>query len=63
MRVPPGRETAHIESRDTGWVACVKKQDQTYTGEKMKGVGVMHKSNSVPIFSDEEAIEISRMRR
>jgi hypothetical protein len=23
----------------------------------------MHKSNAVPVFSDEEAIEISRMRR
>jgi hypothetical protein len=23
----------------------------------------MHKSNAVPIFSDEEAVEISRMRR
>ena len=63
MRVPPGRETPHIESRDTGWVTCSKKQDQTYTGEKMKGVGVMHKSNSVPIFSDQEAIDISKMRR
>ena len=63
MRVPPGRETPHIESRDTGWVTCGKKQDQTYTGDKMKGVGVMHKSNSVPIFSDQEAIDISKMRR
>lgn len=63
MRVPPGRETPQIESRDTGWVTCGKKQDQTYTGDKMKGVGVMHKSNSVPIFSDQEAIDISKMRR
>ncbi len=63
MAPPPGRETPRIESRDTGWVACVKKQDQTYTGDKMKGVGVMHKSNSVPIFSDQEAIDISKMRR
>jgi hypothetical protein len=60
---PPGRETPYIESRDTGWVTCVKKQDQTYTGEKMKGVGVMHKSNSVPVFSDQEAKDISSMRR
>ena len=60
---PPGRETARIESRDTGWVACVKHQDQTYTGTKMKGIGVMHKSNSVPIFTDDEAKDISKMRR
>jgi hypothetical protein len=63
MRVPPGRETPHIESRDTGWVPCVKTQDKEYTGTKVKGIGTMHKSNAVPIFSDEEAVDISRMRR
>ena len=63
MRVPPGRETPRIESRDTGWVPCVKHTDQAYTGTKVKGIGTMHKSNAVPIFSDEEAIDISKMRR
>lgn len=63
MRVPPGRETAVIPSRDTGWLPCTKREDQAYTGTKVKGVGIMHKSNMVPIFSDEEAVEISRMRR
>ena len=62
-KTPPGRETTQVPSQDTGWVACVKVQDTTYTGTKMKGVGVMHKSNSVPIFSDQEAIDISKMRR
>jgi len=63
MRVPPGRETPHIESRDTGWLPCTKREDQAYTGTKVKGVGIMHKSNMVPIFSNEEAVEISKMRR
>jgi len=62
-RTPPGRETAVVPSQDTGWVPCVKATDMTYSGSKMKGVGVMHKSNSVPIFSDQEAIDISKMRR
>jgi len=62
-KTPPGRETAPIPSQDTGWVACVKVQDNEYTGTKMKGIGVMHKSNSVPIFSDQEAVDISKMRR
>jgi hypothetical protein len=62
-KIPPGRETSHIPSKDTGWVACVKVTDQTYTGNKMKGIGVMHKSNSVPIFTDDEAKDISKMRR
>ena len=60
---PPGRETPYIASRDTGWVPCVKQQDQAYTGTKVKGIGTMHKSNAVPIFSDEEAQDISKMRR
>jgi hypothetical protein len=62
-KTPPGRETARIESQDTGWVPCVKVADQTYTGTKVKGIGTMHKSNGVPIFSDQEARDISSMRR
>ena len=34
-----------------------------YTGTKVKGIATMHKSNAVPVFTDEEAVEISRMRR
>jgi hypothetical protein len=36
---------------------------KVYTGTKVKGIGTMHKSNAVPIFSDEEAQDIARMRR
>ena len=60
---PPGRETPHIASRDTGMIPCTKKPDPIYTGTKVKGIGTMHKSNGVPIFSDEEAVAISTMRR
>ena len=63
MQVPPGRETPRIESRDTGWVPCVKVKDNEYTGTKIMGIGTMHKSNAVPIFSDQEAKDISSMRR
>ena len=62
-KTPPGRETASIPSQDTGWVTCVKPQDKEYTGSKIKGIGTMHKSNAVPVFSDEEAKDISKMRR
>jgi hypothetical protein len=62
-KTPPGRETPKIESKDTGWVTCTKVKDNTYTGTKVKGIGTMHKSNGVPIFSDEEAVDISTMRR
>jgi hypothetical protein len=63
MTPPPGRETPAIASCDTGWVTCAKPADQTYTGTKVKGIGTMHKSNAVPIFSDDEARDISKMRR
>ena len=62
-KTPPGRETTRIESQDTGWVACVKVKDHEYTGTKIKGIGTMHKSNAVPVFTDEEAKDISKMRR
>jgi hypothetical protein len=57
------RETPKIESKDTGWIACVKTTDKVYTGDKIKGIGTMHKSNAVPVFSDEEAHDIAKMRR
>lgn len=63
VRVPAGRETVRVASQDTGWVACTTAANQEYTGTKVKGIGTMHKSNAVPIFSDEEAVEISTMRR
>jgi hypothetical protein len=62
-RTPPGRTTAHIESLVTTWPPCLKAEDKKYTGTKIKGIGTMHKSNAVPVFSDEEAVEISKMRR
>jgi hypothetical protein len=62
-KTPPGRETPKVNSQDTGWVPCVKVKDNEYTGTKIKGIGTMHKSNAVPVFSDEEAVDISTMRR
>lgn len=47
------------------WVTgpCTTKPTPVYTGTKIIGIGTMHKSNAVPIFSDEEAKDISSMRR
>lgn len=60
---PAGRSTSnHIPSRNTGGNAALAPA-KVYTGTKVKGIGTMHKSNAVPIFSDEEAIAISNMRR
>ena len=63
LKIPEGRNTtAHIPSRDTGGNA-VLKPSPVYTGTKVKGIATMHKSNAVPVFSDEEAVDISKMRR
>lgn len=63
LNIPAGRETPKIASLDTGFVTCAKKFGNSYTGEKIKGIGTMHKSNAVPVFSDNEAKEIASMRR
>ena len=63
LKIPEGRKTtAHIKSVDTGGNA-VLKASPIYTGTKVKGIATMHKSNAVPVFSDEEAQDISKMRR
>jgi hypothetical protein len=65
LSAPAGRTTSNnIKSLDTGHSGAVSsKPIPQYTGTKMLGVGTMHKSNAVPIFSDEDAKQISSMRR
>ena len=57
------RETRKIQSLDTGLVAPTKAEPKVYTGSSMKGIATMHKSNAVPVFTDEQAKDISSMRR
>jgi hypothetical protein len=63
LTIPAGRSTSHIKSlgQDSGVAALAKPK--VYTGTKVKGIATMHKSNAVPVFSDEEAVDISKMRR
>ena len=64
LTTPPGRSTTHnIPSHSTGENGGAKKQSMQYTGTKMLGIGTLHKSNAVPVFSDDEAKEMARMRR
>jgi hypothetical protein len=63
-QTPYRRETQNIPSLNTGFVSCTKPiQGNVYTGTKMIGIGTLHKSNAVPVFSSEDAAEISKMRR
>ena len=58
-----GRETPKIPSLPFSGAPCTKKDSPVYTGSLIKGIGTMHKSNAIPIFSDEQAVEIATMRR
>ena len=60
---PAGRETPKIPSLPFSGGVCAKKANPVYTGTAIKGIGTMHKSNAIPIFSDEQAIDIAKMRR
>ncbi len=61
---PPGRESINYPSVDTGLGNATKPiEGKRYTGDKIIGIGTLHKSNAVPIFSDQEAKDISKMRR
>jgi hypothetical protein len=63
LTTPAGRtNTHHIPSVNTGGNAALAPA-KVYTGTMVKGIATMHKSNAVPVFSDEEAIDISKMRR
>lgn len=50
-------------SRDSGSADCSKKESMRYTGTLVKGIATMHKSNAVPIIDQQQAEDISRMRR
>ena len=61
--IPFRRETEKINSLPFTAGPCLKPEQKVYTGSAIKGIGTMHKSNAVPIFSDEEAQDIAKMRR
>jgi hypothetical protein len=63
LSVPAGRNNAHIKSLGQDNGVATLAPAKVYTGTKVKGIATMHKSNAVPVFSDEQAVDISKMRR
>ena len=57
------REAPKYPSGDGIGVAIPKKKEMQYTGNKLMGIATMHKSNMVPVFKQEDAEDIARMRR
>ena len=44
--------------------STAKRHENTYTGDELAGIGMLHKSNMVPVRKDSnDAKEIARMRR
>lgn len=42
---------------------CARRESPKYTGDLVKGIATMHKSNAVPVIDDQHAKDISSMRR
>ena len=52
-----------LPSRVTPGSSTALNSKPEYTGDRLLGIAVLHKSCLQPVFSQEDAIEISRMRR
>ena len=57
------RQTAYIPSRVTAGGSTSSKDMQVYTGDKMVGIAIIHKSCLQPVFSREAAEDTAKMRR
>lgn len=60
---PGALDYKQCRSLDTNTIDTFKKPTKQYTGENIVGISTMHKSNAVPVFNHNHAIEISKMRR
>ena len=53
-----------VPTSDVIMATATKKHENTYTGNEIAGIGLLHKSNLVPVRKDSnDAKEIARMRR
>lgn len=57
------RETPHYPSLNTSGGSATKTSPKVYTGDKVLGIATLHKSNAVPVFNSQDAVDISKMRR
>ena len=64
LSIPADRDPRNMgRSLDSGVGNAFRAPDKVYTGSAIVGIGTLHKSNAVPVFSEQEAVEISTMRR
>lgn len=60
---PIVRETKHVPSLNSNVGNTAKVETTKYTGDKLIGIAVLHKSCLQPVFSQQDATDIARMRR
>jgi len=60
---PGGEDFKMIRSVESLECDTFKRKTNKYTGDAMIGIATLHKSNAVPVFSADDAKDISRMRR
>jgi len=58
-----GSDQPKIASLPCTGEICARAPDKVYTGDKMLGITVLHKSCLQPVFSQQEAIDAATMRR
>jgi hypothetical protein len=61
--VPIDRDLYALPSLSSERYDTFKKHVNQYTGDKMVGIGTLHKSNAVPIFNTQDAKDQANMRR
>lgn len=61
--IPTDRNPRMYPSASSEHFDTFKKKVNQYTGDKMVGIGTLHKSNAVPIFNTQDAKDQANMRR
>lgn len=63
VELPAQMERRGVQTSDRIPSSTGKKAENVYTGDLIKGIATMHKSNAVPVINKEQATDISNMRR
>lgn len=63
LSIPEDRNPYNVPSLNSVHYDTFKKDNKKYTGDNLLGIGTLHKSNAVPVFSKEQAQDQATMRR
>jgi len=63
LRNPVGRERVELPSVVTHGGNTAARESMMYSGDRVKGISIVHKSCLQPVFTDEQAKDFAGMRR